>query len=379
MNRGDRAAGPRLAGLAGNADKRGGKMSRQPFLRLPAQPVTTGHLLQSIAEVTDNQDCRNFRRSLVETIREILPVDEMAFMRPVRGESKYELLYVDPVPSRRGSQQIVPTVEWHEVLSADRIEAMTMAGEFVGADADSAIALLPVFHRDALVEVVALRAAVIPQATLDVMKSFIRLYRNFRALIFQSETDPLTGLLNRKTLETELGRLVRDAAEIKVSGKSSSTPDCRGAARATATYLAVIDIDNFKRINDTLGHLFGDEVILLVARLMRDSFRDRDLLFRYGGEEFVVVLPAQTSAGAITALERFRRRVASHRFPQLESVTVSIGFVEVDFHDLVASIISRADSALYQAKAQGKNRTIYYRDLVSSAAVPKLFGTVEIF
>ncbi len=350
-------------------------------LSTQAQPVTADHLLQMIAEVTDNQDCRNFRLSLVETIREILPVDELAFMRPVRGEGKYELLYVDPVSARRGARKIAPTVEWHEVLSADRIKAMTSAGEFVGVDADSAIALLPVMHRDTLVEVVVLRAAAIPQGTLDIMKSFIRLYRNFRALIFQSETDPLTGLLNRKTLETELGRLVKDAAEIKVSDKASGRPDCRGAKGPTAAYLAVIDIDNFKRINDTLGHLFGDEVILLVARLMRDCFRDRDLLFRYGGEEFVVVLPDQTAAGAITALERYRRLVASHRFPQLDSVTVSIGFVEVDFHDVVASIISRADTALYQAKAQGKNRTVYYREIVETgaAAKPKVFGAVEIF
>ncbi|WP_293001020.1 GGDEF domain-containing protein [Nevskia sp.] len=357
-------------------------MPSQSALRLPEPQLSTHQLLQSIAEVTDSQDCRRFRRSLADTIRELLPVQELAFSKPVRhdGVVEYRVLFSDAAYVRRGPQRNGPT-DWHTLLTADNILTMMSSGQYVAVDAHSALALLPVIHRDSLVEVVIVRALAIPQATLDVMKSFIRLYRNFRALIFESETDALTGLLNRKTLETELRQLVRDSAEQAASDALAVAGDGRRPALHPRPFLAVVDIDNFKRINDTLGHLFGDEVILLVSRLMRESFRDHDLLFRYGGEEFVIVLMAEDAAAALAALERLCLRIAQHRFPQLDQVTVSVGFVEVDLQDVVASVIGRADKALYHAKRHGKNRVTHYRDLLTSGTVTetRVFGGVDLF
>src|SRR3546814_19890916 len=88
----------------------------------------------------------------------------------------------------------------------------------------------------------------------------------------------------------------------------------RGAERY---WLAVADIDHFKRINDTLGHLYGDEVLLLLAQVMKRSFRHDDLLFRFGGEEFVIVISAPDRGSANIAFDKFRRNVETFTFPQV--------------------------------------------------------------
>ena len=87
-------------------------------------------------------------------------------------------------------------------------------------------------------------------------------------------------------------------------------------------WLAVIDIDHFKRVNDLSGHLIGDEVLLLLARQMRVNFRFHDQLYRFGGEEFVVLMRCTNHADALAALERFRHQIEIHAFPQVGPITV---------------------------------------------------------
>jgi diguanylate cyclase (GGDEF)-like protein len=115
--------------------------------------------------------------------------------------------------------------------------------------------------------------------------------------------------------------------------------------------------------------------------MMREMFRHEDALFRYGGEEFVVVLIADDAAGARAALERFRTRLAARRFPQLEQVTVSIGFVEILDGEVVSGVVGKADKALYHSKTSGRNRTTAYADLLATGAVAEtqVYGAVDLF
>jgi diguanylate cyclase (GGDEF)-like protein len=92
--------------------------------------------------------------------------------------------------------------------------------------------------------------------------------------------------------------------------------------------LAIIDIDNFKSVNDNFGHLYGDEILIQLAQIIRSSFRDEDLKFRFGGEEFVILLKASSIEACKHTLERFRQNVASQDFPTVGQVTVSIGSVQ---------------------------------------------------
>ncbi len=172
---------------------------------------------------------------------------------------------------------------------------------------------------------------------------------SFEALKLAEEAnyDPLTGLLNRR----QLYRILSDIADLaKLSGNPFT--------------LAIIDIDNFKQINDKYGHIVGDCVLREVAQIMKKTFRKSDYLFRYGGEEFLVIMPSTTLEEGLKALERFRRNVERHRFSldskECPKVTVSIGVCgDYGRHEDIKTYIECADRKLYEAKRMGKNRVVW--------------------
>jgi diguanylate cyclase (GGDEF)-like protein len=130
-----------------------------------------------------------------------------------------------------------------------------------------------------------------------------------------------------------------------------------------SNWLAVADIDHFKQVNDTYGHIIGDEVLLLVAQLMRQSFRLGDQLFRFGGEEFVTVLQPVTQDDAQMVLDRFRHNLKNYEFPIVGRVTISIGFTQIHPIDTPTELVGRADQALYFAKQNGRDRVVSYEFL----------------
>ena len=151
-------------------------------------------------------------------------------------------------------------------------------------------------------------------------------------------TDPLTGLWNRR----HTGELLSaDLAQAHRNGQ--------------ALTLLMIDVDNFKSINDTHGHQTGDRVLVEVATRLREQIRSTDVVGRWGGEEFVVLLRYCGLRDAVATAEKLRRRIAEAPFDTLFSVSVSIGAAELQDTDDLASWIERADTALYAAKRAGRN------------------------
>lgn len=199
----------------------------------------------------------------------------------------------------------------------------------------------------------------------DIVECLLGVFTNYLTVLHESEIDPLTRLLNRRTFDGRLGELVSASRQHGVRHS-----------------LAVIDIDHFKRINDTFGHLFGDEILIHLANIMRYCFRSQDLLFRYGGEEFVVVFRIDGAGHGDSALERLRRAIESYRFPQTDRMTVSIGHT-LFTPDISASIIiDRADKALYYAKEHGRNQVRSYDELVAAGTMEEVryaTGGVELF
>jgi diguanylate cyclase (GGDEF)-like protein len=126
-----------------------------------------------------------------------------------------------------------------------------------------------------------------------------------------------------------------------------------------------MDIDHFKRINDEFGHLYGDEVLLLLSRCMQRNFRQTDKLFRFGGEEFVVVLDRTSQPNSLKVLERFRNAIENYNFPQVGRVTISIGYVCLNGIDDPSTLVGRADQALYYAKEHGRNQVCFYEGLLA--------------
>ena len=160
-------------------------------------------------------------------------------------------------------------------------------------------------------------------------------------------TDALTGLYNRRYLDSHLAALVERAGEKK--GDLS---------------LLIIDIDYFKKVNDTHGHDAGDEILREFATRIRRNLRALDLPCRFGGEEFVIVMPETDYGIASIVAERLRTKIARDPFAihggaEFVDVTISVGAAYI-LHDgdTPESLLKRADNALYRAKAEGRNRVV---------------------
>ncbi|WP_338845829.1 GGDEF domain-containing protein [Massilia sp. W12] len=199
--------------------------------------------------------------------------------------------------------------------------------------------------------------------TTQIISGVVSVYRNFQNLLDYSERDALTGLLNRKTFDDQLAKMIASTGE-QENGSAPDGEERRQRHKEEKHWLAVVDVDHFKRVNDQFGHLYGDEVLILVANLLQSSFRSNDRVFRFGGEEFVVLLRSTTYDNARKIIERFRQNVESHAFPQIGQITVSVGFVAVSPYESPVVILGHADQALYYAKTHGRNLVCHYDELV---------------
>jgi two-component system, cell cycle response regulator len=179
------------------------------------------------------------------------------------------------------------------------------------------------------------------RAALRIWELQHTLRRGNRRLTELAATDDLTGLLARRFLESHLRGLVAAASR---HGRPLS--------------VVMIDLDNFKEINDTHGHQVGDEVLLAVVERMRSRLRAEDLLGRWGGDELMLVLPDIELEGAVAAADGVRRTIADTDLSvDGKRLPISISAGAAAWHgDSAAALIGRADSALYQAKAAGRNR-----------------------
>ena len=215
--------------------------------------------------------------------------------------------------------------------------------------------------------------------TVQIIGGIVSVYRNFQNLLDYSERDSLTGLLNRKTFDDQLAKMLQPTAELPAP--LPGQPERRQQSDDLKQWLAVVDVDHFKAVNDRFGHLYGDEVLILIANLLQSSFRSQDRVFRFGGEEFVVLLRSTNLENAQRIIDRFRINVASHVFPQVGTVTVSVGFVSISAYESPVMILGHADQALYFAKSNGRNQACHYDQLVSGGQLRAVASndTAEFF
>lgn len=177
---------------------------------------------------------------------------------------------------------------------------------------------------------------------IDVIKKINFMYSSTK---YMSVTDPLTGLYNRRhfenTIEREFLRAKRYKSDLSI---------------------ALLDVDFFKKINDTYGHLCGDYVLREIAYLTLENFRKTDMVFRYGGEEIVVILTETPSDKAIIPLERLRKTIENYPFyydGNSMKITISIGVEGLNEEILTPEeFLDNADKSLYMAKEHGRNQVI---------------------
>ncbi|TVZ38846.1 diguanylate cyclase (GGDEF)-like protein [Alteromonadaceae bacterium 2753L.S.0a.02] len=227
------------------------------------------------------------------------------------------------------------------------------------------------FLLDVLKEVNPRRAVVI-KARLNahykiILQGLFEVYSYQTALLDRKERDLLTQLLNRQSLDHLISQILehfRSSPELQPSHDS---------------WLAVLDIDYFKKVNDEFGHLFGDEVLIHFANLMKQHFRISDYLFRFGGEEFLVVLNRVTERQAYEILDDFRTAVADHTFPS-GRITTSVGFASIGAASNISSLLERADMAVYAAKDKGRNQTVNYVTIADDYSAKRFGGDdIELF
>ena len=350
-------------------------------------------LVDRLAELTGFRDRDVLDVTLVGAINDLIHPASVAICRSVGepGEERWltrarfngrhavactDDAFADP----QGLPRLAEFAARHEAFTTQRV--VHVAGP-------PHLSLFPVITDRDVIGVLEIEStAALDSQALRLVGSILRIYRNFQSLLDYSERDTLTGLLNRKTF---------DETFLKVSSQLRSVADSTDAAERRSVdgiggmggsgsgsgniWLGMIDIDHFKRVNDNHGHLIGDEVLLLLSRLMRSSFRFHDRLYRFGGEEFVVLMRCHGEADALLALERLRANAENYAFPQVGQLTVSIGFTEINAGDSPNAAFERADQAVYFAKGAGRNRVCSHADLVARGELKgrTRTGDVELF
>lgn len=206
--------------------------------------------------------------------------------------------------------------------------------------------------------------------TLEMLQHLRGIYQNLVILHDAKERDVLTTLPNRQSLDARLMQVCQHYCDKPVADKIHDK----------SSWLAILDIDHFKRVNDDFGHLYGDEVLLIFSQLMGKKFRYNDFLFRFGGEEFVVVLNLATQETALSAFNRFREAVANYHFPTVGKVTVSIGVTHIDNAAMPSALLDRADKSLYYAKEHGRNQVVLFENTPELIAdTHEDGGEIELF
>ena len=313
-------------------------------------------VLLSVTKLIEKADIRAFELSMIATLGELISAESIRLC-PIHENPEVpgQKLVAHTRPNESGSDyETIDTV----VLESDKAFAECWRTEKKVVDragaGTGARVIHPIRGRGGVVGFLVVDCQKEDPKDQEVVSILLGFYKNYVSLLHDSQRDELTGLLNRKTFDEKILRIVASLRSAR------PTDDSR-----EHYCLAVLDIDHFKRVNDKFGHLYGDEVLVLFARSMVEAFRGADLLFRTGGEEFVVVLKDVDLNLALGVLERFRRTIENSDFPQIGRITVSVGVSIIGANDLPASIIDRADQALYYAKNNGRNRVCAYERLVS--------------
>jgi len=213
-----------------------------------------------------------------------------------------------------------------------------------------------------------------------IIKGLLGIYRNFHEVLSDSQLDQLTGLFNRKTFDETVNKIYTK----KPASSDSDVFERRTVINddGASFWIGMADLDNFKRVNDTWGHIYGDEVLLLTSQLMKGCFRESDYLFRFGGEEFVIIVRATDEETASIAFDRFRKVMESYDFPQVGKMTISIGVAKMDRRVFIVTLLDHADKALYYAKQNGRNQVCFFEDLFERGLVEDTevkSGDIELF
>jgi len=351
---------------------------------------SSGVILHEIASLTSIRDIEVFEISFLKSIAEMLKAEEICIYKFNNIQGSCRLLQYSPETEQTENNDKIIQSKDIQVANIDIPQEIKQAKDWIEST-DSVYTtqhdglFYMVYPIDGLKGIVGyLSLNLYKQLTESenmIIASLLSISNNFHSLLEENQKDKLTGLLNRKTFDENVSKIqdiLNSANEVKLYPGIEK----REHSNVTEYWLAILDIDHFKRVNDTFGHVYGDEVLLLLSQVMKQTFRTKDLLFRFGGEEFIAIVEVTNQQIAKDVFERFRIAIEEFHFPQVGQVTVSIGATQIlEQHAISSDIVGRADQALYYAKENGRNKLFVYEELITKGVLEELVeeGDIELF
>lgn len=338
-------------------------------MKLSAQDINDSNILTSVISLTEERNKRALIKALMQSLGDFVEYRHLSFLQLSNHlpQDHCEIVHVLPENTMPDYLQLSSGPYGENWIKQD--DPMIKCAEQKNPISTSSRLLFPIVINHNVVGLLDIDGL---QHTVDLenlISGFIHVYSNFLDVLEDAQRDALTGLLNRKTFDQRFGEYLLASAEEQAKLKESNANEHRHKENQQGHWIGLLDIDHFKQVNDTYGHIYGDEVLLLFTDLMRKVFRNNDLLFRFGGEEFVVFIVGSKKHDALNALERFRKEVESFEFPQVGNITVSIGMTSVNAASHPSNLLEEADKALYYAKDNGRNQIHDYADLVAEGLI----------
>lgn len=323
-------------------------------------------ILSHIVSITESRDMEILEMSLLRTIFEVIECKKVFLVKSSADNTAERSISGYDSDGYSGCEFEIPSV------LQKLVDVYEENPDGIQDSDESRYSIFTIIPVDVLRNRIGFIAVEIPDKTdimVHLLEGLVRIYQNYVAILLENQTDTLTGILNRKTFDDRIMKLIELRKREKCKVQTGDYKSDRRTESAGRFWLGIFDIDDFKKVNDTFGHVYGDEILILISRIMQTVFRSTDMKFRFGGEEFIVVIKAEDSGAAYSVFERFRKEVENYRFPQTGRITVSTGIVEITGEESPSVFVGCADNAMYYAKQNGKNMTCIYSELVERGLI----------
>jgi diguanylate cyclase (GGDEF)-like protein len=355
-------------------------------------------LTEHIIKLTDHRDRELLELTLSKALIDLLRIDRVVIARVMSEEGVKRWLEVASLDARGGGKVVDPLRVDFETLrelndEKDRLlclQSRQLVDYAWAGEEGPRISYIPLYADSAsddegVIEIHS--GATLAKGQLQVIDDLVHVFRNMYKLLAYSDRDALTGLLNRKSLDDTFYSAVLEEMDHGLEGKTavleaSVLPVAERRHRVPPNYwLGTASVDNFGAINDRSGHLIAEEVLLLVARIMNNTFRTYDRIYRLGGEQFAVLMHCPDEALVLAAFERFRANMEKFNFPQVGRVTACAGFTRVTSDDSPSTTLERAERAVDYAQRNGRNQVFSHDDLVRKGLFGDAIkiGAVDLF
>ena len=322
------------------------------------------NILKFISFLTKSQTPGKLKKITLKYLPQFFPIQKIQFFDVIRLRSKIKNQKDQKysIIENLGAKQKNMNVSSKSVMYT----AIKQNRNMVTKEKNKIQIIFPIAVQSEIIHIFFLEVANTPKHKLEKLLLLMEIIGNHFQLLEEKFRDILTGIHNRQALNNVLQTIFLTEPK-KLEG-----------TKPNQISLAIIDIDFFKKINDTFGHMVGDEILILFSYIIKSSLRFYDKVFRYGGEEFVVILDGVGKKFAYLILERLRIIIEKYDFPQVKSLTISIGFTELFVNHSSLTILDQADRALYYSKETGRNKVSNYEDLLANNLIESVAKEQEI-